>query len=45
LGNIPFSPLEEIFVATPKDFAIAYAGVVEGLLLTLVMAVVAITSS
>jgi hypothetical protein len=38
LDNIPFSPLEEVFVATTKDFVVAYVGAAKGLLLTLVVA-------
>jgi hypothetical protein len=45
LGSIPLSPLEEVFATAAKDFAVAYAGAAEGLLLTLVVAAAATTAS
>jgi hypothetical protein len=37
--------LEEVFAAAARDFAVAYAGAAEGLLLTLVVAAAATASS
>jgi hypothetical protein len=37
--------LEELFVEAAKDFALAYAGAAEGLLLTLVVATTETASS
>jgi len=37
--------LEEVFAAAAKDFTVAYAGAAEGLLLALVVAAAATSSS